>query len=380
MTEPLPLLKLYCSIFSIILSIACFSQYTEAEVIDVIQSYQVEDDEFYDPGLFPVKRKWSFSSNYVDDNSIFFTASINSTLRMLNDKLDDRSREIVASILKETNPVYGKYRNRNGGITYNFWQTVSPDLPFPNGNKLISNKKSRLPDDFDTTVLIALSRGKNKRYDSLFRKQMVAYASRTDRANVKLITPDEYLNSKAYETWFGKNMPQTFDLCIMSNVLLYVIERDFEWNEYDEATASLIKEMVLNNDHLERTANISHHSDSPALVLYHIARLIAADTDNRFDSIKEKVQNDLIDLLNERNNEVEKVMILSSLHRLGYETNDTIDLKRWQKQMRSFSFFSINPFNISKGRSRYIPSITWVSEPYNWTLLLELMVLQKQQG
>ena len=81
-------------------------------MIDVIQSYQVEDDEFYDPGLFPVKRKWSFSSNYVDDNSIFFTASINSTLRMLNDKLDDRSRKIVASILKETNPVYGKYRNR----------------------------------------------------------------------------------------------------------------------------------------------------------------------------------------------------------------------------------------------------------------------------
>lgn len=354
------------------------AQYSEEEIIQRIRSFQVDKDEFYDAGLFPVKRKWSFSSNYVDDNSIFFTASINTTLKMISGRLDERSGKIVYSILKETQPIYAKYGNRNGGITYNFWQTVPPDLPFPNGNKLISNKKSRLPDDFDTTVLIALARGKNKRYDSLFRKEMVAYSSREDRSNVKMITLEPYENSKAYETWFGVNMPQTFDLCIMSNVLLYVMDRGFEWNEYDSATAALIQQMILNDDHLERTANISHHSDAPALVLYHVARLIEADYKGRFDAIKQKVINDLVKLLKEESNEVQKVMILSSLHRLDYKTSEPVNLKRWGKHVKSFSFFSINPFNISKGRSLYIPSIKWVSEAYNWTLLLELMVLRKE--
>lgn len=378
MTKPNRSLKLLISSTLIYFSLQSYGQYSVAETIDIIKSYQVQSDEFYDRGLFPVKRKWSFSNNYVEDNSIFFTASINATLMMLNGQLDDRNRQVVQSILRETNPVYRNYRNRNGGITYNFWQTVPPDLPFPNGNKLLSNKKSRLPDDFDTTVLIALSRGSNKRYDSLLRKEMVTYSGRTDRANVKLVTPDEYQNSQAYETWFGKNMPQTYDLCIMSNVLLYVIQRDFEWTIYDSATVSLIEQMIKNDDHLERTSNISHHSDSPALVLYHVARLLAADQEGRLNGIRGKVINDLKTLLDDVNNEVEKVMILSSLHRLDQETDASIDYRRWNKNVRTFSFFSINPFNISKGRSRYMPSINWVSEAYNWTLLLELMVLQRQ--
>ncbi|MEO9869762.1 hypothetical protein [Ekhidna sp.] len=371
-------LRLLISGILAILYVRCYSQYSEVELVRKIDSFQIEQDEFYDTGLFPSKRTWSFSSKPVEDNTIFFTASIISTLRTLGDKLDKENRETANSMISKASIVYSKYKNRNGGVTYNFWQTVSPDLPFPNGSKLISNERMRLPDDFDTTILIALSQEENDSSDMLIRERMITYSGRKNRDDTRLITLSEYQDLKAYETWFGKDMPQAFDLCVMSNVLLYVIGRGFELNEYDSATVSLVKQMIMNNDHILRTSDVSFHSNSPALILYHVARLIAANSQGHFDEMKEKVIADLMSLIEEVENEVEKVMILSSLRRLGHETPNEINFEKLKVDVRTFSFFSVNPFNMSKGESRYLPSVSWVCEAYNWALVLELIVLKKQ--
>ncbi len=355
----------------------CYPQRSEGEIMQKISSLQIVEDEFYDAGLFPSKRIWSFSSKAVEDNTIFFTASIISTLRMIHPKLSEKSRLLVDSVINLAKPVYSKYKSRNGEVTYNFWQTDPPDLPFPNGSRLISNERARLPDDFDTTILIALSQEKNDSIDFLIRKKMTAYSRRENRDQVKLITPDKYEDSEAYEVWFGKDMPQTFDICVMSNIILYILEREFEFDKYDSATVSLINKMIQADDHLRRTSDISHHTESPALILYHVARLISLDKQGLFDSIRSKVANDLKVMLNEVENEVEKVLILSSLHRLSYEANASIDFVKLERDVKTFSFFYVNPFSLSKGKSSFLPAVEWTSEAYNWVLVLELLALKK---
>ncbi|MEO1254959.1 MAG: hypothetical protein AAFY41_08745 [Bacteroidota bacterium] len=334
------------------------------------------EDTFYDSGLFPSKRTWSFSNRPVEDNTIFFTASIISTLRMIYPQLDDKSQLIADSIMRRAKPIYSKYRSRNGGVTYNFWQTVAPDLPFPNGNRLISNEKLRLPDDFNTSSLIARSLDEKDSSIQKIRNQMVRYSARKDRDNVKLYTLEEYKNLRAYEVWFGKDMPQAFDLGVISNVLLFVFQNDFELNEYDKASIQLIKRMILNDDHLDRPADISFHSNSSALIIYHVARLISLDTYGFFNEIKEKLIKDLSELEVNVTNEMEQVMIQSSLYRLGKTPIQPINYKKLTVDLTNFSFFTVNPFNISKGESIFLPSVTWVCEAYNWTLLLELKSLE----
>ena len=351
------------------------SQYTKDDLVDRIADFQIQQDLFYEAGLFPAQRRWFFFSKPVEDNTIFFTASIVSTLRMIREDLDEQHRGEVDAIISNAIPVFSNYASRSGGVTYNFWPTIPPDLPFPNGSKLISNEDTRLPDDFDSTVLAALAQPKNDSVDALIRTVMTEYAARDNRIDVKLITPDEYQNSQAYEVWFGKNMPQTFDICVMSNILLYVFDRGFELNRYDSASISLVQGMILNDDHLERISDVSHQSSSSALVLYHVARLIEADKLGLFKSIREVVIEDLKSLLNDEENEVERVMILSSLYRLGQSIEGSVNEEKFEKDAKTFEFFSFDPGSL--GMSRYLPTFKWVCEAYNWTMLLELRVMEK---
>ncbi len=380
MSQNATYLKLFSASILTLIHLYGVSQYSELEATKKLGSFQIIEDEFYDAGLFPSQRTWSFSNKSVEDNTIFFTASIISTLRELYPQLVEENRDLVDSIIKRVNPVYDKYKSRNGETAYNFWQTTPPDLPFPNGSKLISNEGARLPDDFDTSILILQALGKNDSLDHLFRKKMISYAKRESRSEAKLITPEKYQNMKAYEVWFGKDMPQTFDLCVMSNVMSYVLDRDFQLNMYDSATISLIKRMIQANDHLNSISDVSHHSDSPALILYHVARVISKDEKGFFSSIKNEVITDLKSTLNEVENEVEKIMIAISLQRLTHKSDVSIDFKKLEKDVKSFSFFYVNPFNVSKGKSRYLPTVTWVSEAYNWTLYLEWLVLAKSSN
>ena len=350
------------------------AQYSVEHLVERVKEFQVTDDDFYAAGMFPAQREWFFLSKPVEDNSLFFTASIISTLQGIREDFSESNQRAVDQIIANTHFLYANYQSRNGEVTYNFWPTIPPDLPFPNGSKLISNERLRLPDDFDITVLAALAQGSNDTNDSLIRNKMNRYAGRADRGEVQLITVDEYQDKLAYEVWFGKNMPQTFDICVMSNVMYYVLDRGFDLNRYDTATIDLIQKMISNNDHFERISDISHQSNSTALVLYHVARVMAIDKEGLFDSIKPKVIEDLTSLLGEVDNEVETVMLLTSLHRLGAQVNQEIDGHKFEEDAKTFEFFAFDPSSL--GMSSIFPTFRWTCEAYNWTLLLELAVLR----
>lgn len=354
-------------------------QWSEKEVLERIQSLQIDEDDFYDSGLFATQRSWSFSRDSVEDNTIFFTASIVSTLRQLRDQSSVQNQEIIDAIIENAASTYQYYRSRHGEVTHNFWQTVEPDLPFPNGGKLISNKKMRLPDDYDTSILVAQALN-NDSLDLRLREKMVAYATREERDENRPTTPKSYRESKAYEVWYAKRMPQTFDICVLSNILHFVFERKFELNATDSASIELVKQMILNEDHINKSKFIAYHASSPALILYHVARMMVADKQGHFDEIRKPVIEDLYALLEESDNEMEKLLLLTSLVRLDETSEYELNFDQFRSDEKTFAFFSIKPFGSgfsSLKMDGLSPVMDWYNEAYNLTLYLEYLILSR---
>jgi len=340
---------------------------------------QVETDVFYDPGLFPVQRSWKLSKEPEEDNGIFFTASIVHTLTMLEPYLDIEASLEVNEIKRKAIANYPKYKSRNDEPTFNFWQTVDPDLPFPNGNKWISNPKMRLPDDLDTSVLIAMSSDQDSVKMGL-RTKMITYAERENRDESILKTLEKYEHLKAYEAWFAKEMPQTFDLCVMANAMMFVLSENYPLNQHDLATIELIKQMILDNDHWYRADDVSHHTTSVALILYHVARLMQVDQGGLFEDIKPKVTDDLIFIIQSEASEFEKMLASTSLIRLNGYSTANINHEELQEELDTFIFFSVKPFLGNPQLSflnSLVPNINWTSKAYNYTLYLEYLYLNK---
>lgn len=370
---------LWVFLLASLVSMTVQGQWSEKEVLERIQSLQIDNDDFYDSGLFATQRSWSFSRDSVEDNTIFFTASIISTLRQLRDQTSEQNQEIIDEIIKQAESTYQYYRSRNGEVTHNFWQTVEPDLPFPNGGKLISNKKMRLPDDYDTSILVAQALN-NDSLDLRLREKMVAYATREERDENRPTTPKPYRESKAYEVWYAKKMPQTFDICVLSNILHFVFERGYELNATDSASIDLIKQMILNEDHLNKSKFIAYHAPSPALILYHVVRMMSAEEQGYFDEIRKPVIEDLHVLLEESENEMEKLLLLTSLIRLDETSEYELNFEQFLSDEKTFAFFSIKPFGSgfsSLKMDGLSPVMDWYNEAYNWTLYLEYLILSK---
>ena len=318
----------------------------------------------------------------MEDNTIFFTAAIVHTLKGLLPRMDKTSKALAIDIIAQSRKNYRHYQSRNGEPTYNFWPTTAPDLPFPNGNKFISNPKMRLPDDLDTSILIAMGSEEDS-VKTRLREKMVAYASRESRSESKLNTLKKYESSEAYEAWFAKDMPQTFDICVLSNVMLFVFDEGYPLNRHDTATISLIKRMLLEDDLREHMDEVSHHTTSQALILYHVARMIHADREGFFQTMAPVVVGLLFEEHNHAPTEFEKMLAATSLMQLGQYSLGTLDHKRLQSELNEFTFFSVKPFLGNPQFSflnRLVPNINWTSESYNWVLYLEYLYLLELQS
>jgi len=320
-----------------------FSQ-SAHDVLGQVQRLQSDGEGFYAAGLFPVERTWNNGKDPVEDNTIFFTASAAHTLRELYPRMDAGMKAIALNLLDKAGGNFQSYRSRNGEPTYNFWPTIAPDLPFPNGNKWISNPKMRLPDDLDTSILVALASGDDSIKLNL-RRKMVAYAGRANRDESKLNTLKKYEASQAYEAWFAKDMPQTFDICVLSNAMLFVLGEKYPLNRYDSATILLLKRMIMEEDLYEHLDEISHHTTSKALILYHVARMVHADHQGVFDEVRPLVIDQLFQELNQAATEFEKMLAAASLMRLNQYSLNGINHQRLQSELDEFTFFFSQTFS-----------------------------------
>lgn len=349
-------------------------------VLGLLRLQQVEDDTFYHAGLFRSQRILGKKS--YQDNSLYYSALIATTLKSLRSKVPREESEIIDEIVAGVKRNIPRYRSRKGRHAYNFWPTA-PDIPHPNGPAKYQTDKYKLPDDMDDTSMIGLLISESELTKGI-RNEMIAY----NKARPKKVktTYKAYSASEAYGVWFADKWVQEFDICVLANTLLFVFESDFQLNRYDSASISLIKDMTLNQLHKKRLFVLSPYYPKKPVILYHLARLLASDKRGVFDDIRGQVLSELQEALADEEQALYRIMLYSSLARLGHWVRPTVDEQQLLREVASFRLFSANLMSafgsgvITRkviNSSQLITTYHWQSEPYAWLLVYEYLALNR---
>ena len=285
------------------------------QLIQQIADIQATADGKYFPnGIFPSYRQNKFIHYKRPDNTIFFTAITVFTLQKLKPFLSELSQKLVEEITKKAILNYPNYQNKDGLKTYNFFPTCPPK-PFGNGYLLHRFNYFELPDDIDDTALIYLTQ-QHSETDILWLKNKLAQHANGVSKNIKNTFP-EYKTLKAYSTWFGKNMYIEFDACVLCNILYCVFEYQLPLNEYDKDSLKYLQQIILSNQYLKKPFNVAHHYVRTEIIIYHIARLMAAFEIEELEECREKLVRDIEGLLEKKGGDnYSKILLETSLLRL----------------------------------------------------------------
>jgi hypothetical protein len=352
-----------------------------------IAALQPKEDGVFPKGIFPAYRTYALNKDRQKaDVNIFFTGLISFTLQKINKELTPYQQRISQSIITAANQNSGKFKNRKGRDTYNFWATDTPQI-FPNAGWLnLFNKQQALPDDLDDTVIMLLALNAA---DSTAQNIHVLMQQFTNTGNKQVNnTFKNYRNLGAYSTWFGKKMPVDFDVSVLSNVLYFVQAYQLKWTSADSASLKLLENVIREKKHLTDPAYISTHYSSSAIILYHISRLMQLKPIPSLELYKESLINDTQTLLFGSTNFLEQVLLQTSLLRWGVQPAAIkIEHSEGLEQLiesEDFSFFIANMASMLPDRYKKAAGAAGVGKfyyycpAYNNLLLLENLIWQKQ--
>ncbi len=259
---------------------------------DTIWSYQIltkiqalqQTNTGFPPGIFPSSRVYAYNkNNSKNDPNVFFTGLIVHTLKKYQKHCTPYQQGLIQQIVKDGLLSVGLFKNKSGRDTYNFWRTDTPQI-FPNAGWLNKFDKSQsLPDDFDDSVILLWAQEVTKERAKVVHDTMQLYAN-TKVKSIKNSLP-EFKNLPAYSTWFGKKMPIDFDMAVLCNVLSFVNAYDLKWTASDSASLQLITTAIDNRWHLNKADFIAPHYAKPAVIMYHIARLLSAGNQQNIQTL-----------------------------------------------------------------------------------------------
>ncbi len=342
-------------------------------LLNKICSLQQAQSSFYPHGHFPSQRVYLKQKNYVrEDDNVFFTGLIVWTLQTYESRLTLANHKLIDSISKEAIKNYPLYRNKQGGVTYNFWRT-SPSGHFPNDSYFSKRKKYQLPDDLDDTSILYHSSSHSDSERVVLKAQMTVHANRNKGTIYN--TFREFRHKPAYSTWFGDKMPVDFDVCVHANALLLVLNQKLPLDETDIETAHLIVEVVKKDYHINFPQLVSPHYQNVSVILYHLARLISKQQEFGLLGIREKIVGDINSQNLIATHPMEKLLLQNSLLLLGVNSLNNIIIK--ETDFNNFYFFVANmtstmikPLKKWFAKSK-ITNFYYKSEAYYWTLLFE---------
>ena len=339
-----------------------------------IEHLQIAQTDFYDKGKFATLR----GKHRRDDNTLFFSSLIGFTLQGLRNDMPKASQVEIDSILIRVVRTYPSYKNKTGIATYNFWKT-NPAMCFPHSPYLSKRNKYHVPDDADCTALVYLT-DTSIQHANWLKEKLSKHANLS--ANKIKSTYRKCRNLSAYSTWFGKNMPIEFDICVQSNVLYWVCENKLPFNKNDSATVQLIKEMVLSGRYLRDAGFVSPSYKKPSIVLYHLARLLGKFDIAELSLCKERIKGAIENELTKKNSLMEKVILSTALIRMGGHPAELQTSVKIDKELNDFVFFEADLFSAyARPCLKFISNQHWFSIPfrckaYHLALLMEYEVLK----
>ncbi len=357
-------------------------------LLERIAAQQIKQDNFFIKGIFP-----SYISNterfndHQKDNNIFYTALIDFTLKNIQPKLSSENKLLVDSIVERSAHAFNHFKNKNGRNTYNFWRTDSAFIfPYTKWIRYIK-KSAELPDDMDDTVLslFALSADDS---DAQAVHQLMQNFINSDKEKVR-INGDAYENFQAYSTWFGKNFPVVFDVCVMCNVLSFVQLHNLLWRKADSASLNFIIAVLKNKDAINNAIKVSPYYGRTSIILYHLARLMSIKQIPELEEMKPALISDAVQIFQSTNNILEKIILSSAIIKLGYnpppisiaEENNIKDLI----EKNDMPFFIGNiPSYLNDSERKFLMMnklglFYHYCPAYNDALMLEYLVLKNEK-
>ncbi|TLX75211.1 hypothetical protein E9993_09930 [Labilibacter sediminis] len=289
------------------------------ELLKKIREQQAnKNNTIFNYGIFPSYRSNKILGISRPDDNIFYSAATLYILKSLIPKLTLEEKTIIEEIEKDLSPNFKAYIDKYERNSYNFWQKKE-HKHFPNGRILNKLNKFKLPDDMDTTSMIHMITGTPAEHALKTKLILPNHANKTN-LTIKNGHP-QLKHFKAYSTWFGKNMPIEFDVCVISNILLWVNKYSFELNQWDKASIQLLIKTISDSLYFKSPFRSAPEYPKIEIILYHLCRL--ASQTPYLNSVKHILIDDLQKVHSESTSDFSKLIIQSSLLKLGHKTTIT---------------------------------------------------------
>ncbi|GAB4040613.1 hypothetical protein [Spirosoma jeollabukense] len=329
-------------------------------------------------GLFPSVRSNATLGYRRADTNIFFTASTVFVLQKLRPYVADDIKGLIDRIGERAATAYGLFRNKDGLNTYNFWPT-RPSRHFPNGYLFHRFEHFRIPDDIDDTAMVYLTTN-SARTDQLWLKDKLSQHANLSQGRQIQNTYRDYRDLRAYSTWFGKNMGIDFDACALSNMLYCIYQFDLPRNQHDTDSLTYLRSIVESGRYVSEPFRCAPHYARTSLIIYHMARLMAAFNIPELEPIRPRLIADGQQKLAQATNRVEQILLSTALLRLGTQV-PSIDIAGIEQDFTTFNFFIAGLLTayeqplLRRFADRSIVQMRWQCEAHCWALVAEYVVL-----
>ena len=316
--------KCFLLFFMLIAAAGCLFAQTDSALINGlikdIEASQIKKDGEYYPGMFAGYRQCEgFPHNYQPDNNIFFTAITAFTLKNIAPQLNNDNKTRALQIIKNTAAAYPYYRNTNGKPFYSFWPANTRILP----HSYFINRFNGVfahGDDADDSVMILMAEDNNES-DNRTLKEKLIQVSNLKKRRINS-TFKKYRNIPAYSTYLGEKMHPDFDFAVQCNILYFNFEKKIPLVKEDSATIFLLAAMLKNREYMTRPVYVSPYYVKPAILIYHVTRLMGAFKIPELELYKEQLISDAYRLLGKATNIMERIILRTALLRLGAQVAD----------------------------------------------------------
>ncbi|AKD58735.1 hypothetical protein [Spirosoma radiotolerans] len=329
-------------------------------------------------GLFPSFRHNPSIFYRRPDTNVFFTAVTVFTLQHIRSAASPESQQLIDHIASRAATAYPIFRNKDGLNTYNFWPT-RPSQHFSNGYVFRHFEHFRIPDDIDDTAMVYLTAPPAPAERLWLKEKLSQHANGSQSQRIRNTYP-EYRSLRAYSTWFGKHMGVDFDACALSNILYCIYQYDLPRNEHDTDSLAYLRSVVESGRYVAAPFQCAPHYARTSLIIYHLARLIAAFPIAELEPIRPRLIADTRSLLTTSQNRVEHLLLATSLHRLG-EDVPKINLNGIEQDFATFHFFIAGLLTayeqpwLRQFADRPLMQMRWQCEAHCWALVAEYVMM-----
>ena len=325
-------------------------------------------------GLFLSVRRNKAIGYQRPDTNVFFTAVTVFTLKNLRHRVAPESQLLIDQIQQRAVRSYSTFQNKDGLHTYNFWPT-RPSRHFPNGYLFGRFEHFRIPDDIDDTAMVYLTTNPSPETQRWLKIKLGQHANGSQPQRIQNTYP-EYRELRAYSTWFGRDMGVDFDACALSNILYCIYRYDLPRNQHDTDSLTYLRSIVESGQYVLEPFRCSPHYARTSLIIYHLARLMAAFPIPELEPIRPRLIADARKELANTTNRIEQMMLATALMRLG-EMVPKLTTDGVAQDAKTFYFFIAGLLTayeqpwLRRFADRPIVQMRWQCEAHSWALVAE---------